>query len=124
MGAIGGRQTERDIQWIYAVAQRTDTQTVEDFLRQLITQSGTKPSNLALVLDNHSAHHSQPIKDLATQQNIELIYLPPYSCILSSIELVWGYFKKAWARKLSSVRANFDPADMDRLIEEVCEEVG
>src|SRR3990172_801146 len=46
------------------------------------------------VLDNARYQRCTTVKNLATQLNIELIFLPPYSPNLNLIERLWKFVKK------------------------------
>lgn len=48
---------------------------------------------IVLVLDNHPSHGTQHVRELAEQLNMELLFLPPYSPELNSIESLWAIFK-------------------------------
>lgn len=54
---------------------------------------------IVLILDNFSSHRSQMVRDFAAQNNIELVFLPPYSPDLNPIEQIW----RAVRRKLSTI---------------------
>ena len=49
---------------------------------------------ILLIIDNFSSHRSDPVKDAATELNIELCYLPPYSPQLQPIEKIWKDMKR------------------------------
>ena len=49
---------------------------------------------ICLILDNYSVHKSAFIKKIALHPNITLIYLPPYSPHLNSIEQIWRQMKR------------------------------
>ena len=49
---------------------------------------------LYLVLDNAPAHRTQVNRDLAARLNIELLYMPPYTPELNSIEPLWSVIKR------------------------------
>ena len=49
---------------------------------------------LYLVLDNAPAHRTQANKDLAAKLDIELLYMPPYTPELNSIEALWSVIKR------------------------------
>jgi transposase len=47
-----------------------------------------------VVLDNHPSHHTKAVTELAANLNFELMFLPPYSPELNSIEALWGIVKR------------------------------
>jgi len=53
-----------------------------------------------LVLDNHPAHHTKDVVELARNLNIELMFLPPYCPELNSIEALWGIIKRKVKKQL------------------------
>ena len=52
------------------------------------------PPNSVVIMDNASYHKSMELKELFKLNNIELMYLPPYSPELNPIEKLWGLAKK------------------------------
>jgi len=53
----------------------------------------TNNERIILVLDNHKSHKTELVRGLAHTLNIELLFLPPYSPELNSIESLWSVFK-------------------------------
>ena len=49
---------------------------------------------IVLVLDNFSSHRSQMVREYASQKNIHLVFLPPYSPDLNPIEQIWRAIKR------------------------------
>ena len=47
-----------------------------------------------LILDNAPYNKSSPVRDLAKELKIRIMYLPPYSPNLNPIERLWKYMKK------------------------------
>ncbi|MFY9449948.1 MAG: transposase, partial [Candidatus Methanoculleus thermohydrogenotrophicum] len=45
-------------------------------------------------LDNFSSHHAVLVKAYAAKNNIQLVYLPPYSPDLNPIEQIWRAIKR------------------------------
>ena len=66
-----------------------------DFIRgELFPRMQPFPGpNSVLLIDNCSIHHIQPIKELAKQLGIVLLYLPPYSPDYNPIEEAFSYIK-------------------------------
>lgn len=69
-----------------------NAEVVCEFLRQLVDQWSDKP--LFVVLDNARYQHCQRVKQVATQLNITLVFLPPYSPNLNLIERLWKLVKQ------------------------------
>lgn len=65
----------------------------EWFKKQLIPEL---PSNSVIVLDNATFHKSDYLKEIAAKNDIELLFLPPYSPELNPIEKLWANLKKFW----------------------------
>ena len=52
-------------------------------------QAGKPGIRLIVVLDNFSSHHAVLVNAYAAKNNIQLVYLPPYSPDLIPIEQIW-----------------------------------
>jgi transposase len=52
------------------------------------------PPNAAVVLDNASIHSKSKLYEICKHNNIELLFLPPYSPDLNPIEKFWANMKK------------------------------
>ena len=57
-----------------------------------------------MVLDNARAHVTVEAKALATQLNIELMYMPPYSPEFNCIEALWSVLKRNFKRRVLEMR--------------------
>jgi transposase len=78
------------------IARTCDTvnqNSICDLLRA-IRRKNPNEHNLYLVLDNAPYNRSGAVRKLATQLNIKLLYLPPYSPNLNPIERLWKFMKK------------------------------
>lgn len=51
-------------------------------------------SHAVIVMDNASFHRKKQLGEIAANNNITLIFLPPYSPKLNPIEKVWANMKK------------------------------
>lgn len=69
-----------------------DAISIAVFLKQLREEYLDK--SLFIVLDNARYQHCKYIKSLAEENNITLVFLPPYSPNLNLIERVWKLVKK------------------------------
>ncbi|NRA68105.1 MAG: IS630 family transposase [Pseudobacteriovorax sp.] len=77
------------------IARTCDTvnqRSICDLLRA-IRRKNPDEHNLYLVLDNAPYNRSGAVRKLATQLNIKLLYLPPYSPNLNPIERLWKFMK-------------------------------
>lgn len=52
------------------------------------------PKDAVIVMDNASFHRKKQLGEFAANNNITLIFLPPYSLELNTIEKVWTNMKK------------------------------
>lgn len=66
-------------------------EAVSDLLRAVAATEPVRP--VTLVLDNARYQHAAPVKALARQLQIELLYLPGYSPNLNLIERLWKFVK-------------------------------
>lgn len=68
---------------------------VEGFLRRQLARKDT----VIAILDNASSHHAGNVKSLEEEYNgrLVLVYLPPYTPELNSIEIQWRMIRKAIA---------------------------
>lgn len=55
---------------------------------------------LHVVLDNCAVHHSKMVAKCASDLDIELIFLRPYSPQMNPIELVWAEVKQQFRKDL------------------------
>src|SRR5215210_1918644 len=70
-----------------------DATAICDLLRKLSARYPGPP--LTLVLDNARYQRCEPVRLLAAELRIELLYLPTYSPNLNLIERLWKFVKKA-----------------------------
>ncbi|WP_094227783.1 transposase [Methanolobus psychrotolerans] len=49
---------------------------------------------IVIILDNFRSHRAKDTVDFSLENNIELVYLPPYSPDLNPIEFIWKSVKR------------------------------
>ncbi len=71
-----------------------------EFLERLLVNASAP---IFLIVDNHSVHRSEKVRDFVQKTNgrLRLFYLPPYSPELNPDELVWNYLKNHHTGRLS-----------------------
>ena len=53
-----------------------------------------------MVLDNARAHITIAVREEAEFQNIELMFMPPYTPELNSIEALWSVIKRDFKKRI------------------------
>ena len=105
MGAIGHKLPFG----VFGLAKTTNQDEVAEFLKRLRGAVSPSPftnrERIVLVLDNHPSHGTGQVRELAQQLNIELMFLPPYSPELNSIEALWAIFKLDLKNRLQQHRS-------------------
>ena len=105
MGAIGHKLPFG----VFGLAKTTNQNEVGEFLKRLRGAVSPSPftnkERIVLVLDNHPSHGTSHVRELASQLNIELLFLPPYSPELNSIEALWAIFKLNLKNRLQQHRS-------------------
>jgi len=66
----------------------------ESWMETILIPALSNPVKSVLILDNASWHRKSTIYDIAEEHNIRLIFLPPYSPDLNSIEKYWANVKR------------------------------
>jgi len=66
--------------------------TIALFMQLLVVDPNAK--KIHVILDNAKYHYSQEVRDFASKNKINLVYLPAYSPELNLIERLWKVFKK------------------------------
>ena len=76
--------------WQYS--ERANMQTMTEFVRRMFIRHG----RILLVMDNASYHKSKALlRELARfGGGVQVVYLPPYSPDLNSVEMIWKELKK------------------------------
>ncbi len=78
-----------------SVLERIDDGTSTSICRMLEAireANGDRP--ILMILDNASNHHSKVVTERASELNIELVFLPPYSPKYNPIEQIWKTVKR------------------------------
>ena len=97
---------------ILTFRDQSKKEDVCEVLREFVKANPGK--RIVLVLDNFSSHRSKLVQKYAVQNNIHLVYLPPYSPDLNPIEQIW----RAIRRYISTIFIR----DLDHLKSVICEE--
>ena len=79
---------------VFMQAPTTNKEHVMKFLGLLRRQFVDPDQKVFVVLDNHASHHTKQVTEMARNLNFELLFLPPYSPELNSIEALWGIVKR------------------------------
>ena len=80
------------------LATSTNSDTIHDFISALHEKHGL--NGTVLVMNNHTAHHSRQVKELAEDLGCHLLFLPLASSVLNPIELIWSHLKRKWRDEL------------------------
>ena len=83
----------------YMLAEKTNVKTVRAYLKQLAPLI-PRGRFCNMVLDNHPAHRSHKVKNLAHELGFRLHFLPPMASELNPVERMWAYFKQEWRKRL------------------------
>ena len=67
----------------YKVGPRTCKEIVLDFFRELIRDAPVPAEQIAIVTDNHAAHHSRLVTGYINQIGATILFLPPYSSVMT-----------------------------------------
>lgn len=82
IGAVGGMNEN-----VFSHSKITSSTTKEDvvsFLAEFLRVCPYAHSEIVLVTDNHSAHKSNLVKSFLATQNVQMIFMPPYSSVFSA----------------------------------------
>ena len=93
MKAFGAVSVDERPRWHFRFAERFNSQTYLDFLKQVVRGNARK---VFLVADNVGYHKSRAVQEwiAANADRIELHYLPAYSPELNPVEGVWRVTKR------------------------------
>ena len=88
-----------------AIEGATNTDVFHAFVSQVLVPE-LRPNDI-VIMDNLSAHKSEPTLELIRQVGAEVLFLPPYSPDLNPIEKMWSKVKNSLrssaARDLSNL---------------------
>ena len=77
-------EVEREyFRFIYKVCARTNKEFVLEFFRDLIRDAPVPPEQIAIVADNHAAHHARMVTDFLRQRRVTILFLAPYSSVMN-----------------------------------------
>ena len=122
IGAVGG--SEQKVDFVWSVARRTNKENVRQFLDKLFEEITYLPSQVVIVMDNHSSHHSTAITDFLKAQQAEVLFMAPYSSRLNNVEFVWALLKKLWANFISRITVEYDKKKLTSDVELIAELTG
>lgn len=106
-GAVSPIEGEID----YAVMDSMNTENMSAFLKQV--SEAHHDSYILMICDGASSHSA---KELKIPENMELLFLPPYSPELNPAEYLWEHIReKACANEYFKI--------LDNVIERVCKEI-
>ena len=111
---------------VFTLAHTTNREHVMEFFKKLRSTVNPNPmlakskqQKLVVVLDNHRAHCVSEVEQLASQLKIELLFMPPYSPELNSIESLWSVVKgRIKSRLISSSHLTLTQQDFEKIIQE------
>ena len=110
MGAICSKWEEGE----FMICEKTNTDNVELFLRQLIPKMDL--GNTIVVADNHRAHHANRIQELARTAGFKMLFTPPTCSDYNPIELMWSLFKRQWRKTLWDPEIFVNPENIQRYL--------
>ena len=127
LGAIGESLPKA----VFTLAPTTNREHVIEFFRKLRSTvdpnpmlARSKQQKLVVVLDNHRAHYGPDVEQLAKQLNMELLFLPPYSPELNSIESLWSIVKgKIKLRLISSSHKTLTQQDFEAIMQSCLDQI-
>jgi transposase len=93
--AVFGAWDYRTEGFSWRISERKDSAAFLGFLQQLLQQR-RRGRRLILVMDNAGYHRARVVRDFLERyaEQMEPLWLPPYSPELNLIEYVWGYLKE------------------------------
>jgi transposase len=79
-----------------------ETTNIENFVEfvAVMKRDELNLKNAIIVMDNHSSHQSHIVKNLLAEEEVEIMYLPPYCSELNPIEKLWALMKQYWKKEM------------------------
>lgn len=93
------------------------------FLQKLFSSVPIDARRITLVMDNHTSHHSDLVKDYLQMKGVHVLFMPPYSSPLNVQEYAWGLFKIRWAKSVAQITYSYDLSGLENDISLVMDEV-
>ena len=103
---------------VFAQEESTNGEAFTRFLGQLRTRFLIGYPKLYVVIDNAPAHRTLVNRQRAADLKIELLFMPPYSPELNSIESLWSVIKRDFKqRALDNVMFKMDQTQFSDLLQ-------
>lgn len=102
---ILGAITSKNDNVIFHLGEKTNKESVMEFLEKLKTQVETRA---VIVMDNHQSHHTDVVKEVIEKIGLDVLYLPLQTSELNPIERVWSILKRKWADKVVEEKGAID----------------
>ena len=119
---MGG--TAGNVEWIWSVVRRTNTENVRQFLDKFFSSITYPSSQVVVVMDNHSSHHSKVITDFIKLKRAEVLFTAPYSSRLNNVEFLWALLKKLWGNFIARITVDYDHKKLTKDVEVITELTG
>ena len=90
---ISGAVELKTLDVITTFPEKVNAETTIEFLKKLLAKY-FEASKIHIILDNAPYHHALSVKEYAEANNINLIFLPPYSPNLNLAERLWAFMRR------------------------------
>ena len=109
---------------LFTLEVSTNSVAFRNFLILLRKRFKDKKQRLTMVLDNARAHITIAVKEEAEFQNIELMFMPPYTPELNSIEALWSVIKRDFKKRILARKEVFiSQEDFRKHLQESCDAI-